>query len=126
MSHGVGIMTKFSEEFGADILSQRAKQSENDSITSTDAKVGDDEAHHQTKLTWRSWLAVAVSCWAQLAQVYVVAGAGQNIAFIARDIGNPDLAGWIVRKYCPWCIGKVLTRCRIATTHASSSLANNW
>lgn len=57
---------------------------------------GSDIVH--IKLTWRSWLVVGISCWAQLAQVYVVAGAGQNIAFIVRDIYSPDLAGWIIRK----------------------------
>lgn len=50
-------------------------------------------------MTWRSWLVVFVTCFAQLAQVFVVAGAGQNVAFIARDLGDPNLAGWIIRKF---------------------------
>ena len=56
------------------------------------------EAEH-VRLTWRSWVVVLVTCFAQMAQVFVVAGSGQNITFIARDIGNASLAGWIIRKY---------------------------
>jgi len=56
------------------------------------------ETEH-VRLTWRSWVVVLVTCFAQMAQVFVVAGSGQNITFIARDLGNASLAGWIIRKY---------------------------
>lgn len=62
--------------------------------------------HHNEKggsehvqLTWRSWLVVFVTCFAQLAQVFVVVGSGQNIAFIARDLGDAELSSWIIRKH---------------------------
>lgn len=48
-------------------------------------------------LTWRSWLVVFVSCFAIMAQVFVVVAAGSVIAFIIRDLGEPNIAGWIIR-----------------------------
>ena len=48
-------------------------------------------------LSWRSWIVVFVSCFAILAQVYVVVAAGSVIAFIIRDLGEPTIAGWIIR-----------------------------
>lgn len=50
------------------------------------------------KLSWRSWVVVFVSCFAIVAQVFVVTAAGSVIAFILRDLGgDPGLAGWIIR-----------------------------
>lgn len=51
------------------------------------------------QLTWRSWLVVLVTCFAQMAQVFVVVGSGQILAFISRDLGDANLAGWIVREF---------------------------
>lgn len=48
-------------------------------------------------LTWKSWIVVFVSCWAIMAQVYVVVAAGSVIAFIIRDLGDPSIAGWIIQ-----------------------------
>jgi MFS family permease len=48
-------------------------------------------------LTWRSWLVVLISCFAIMAQVFVVVAAGSVIAFIIRDLGEPNLAGWIIQ-----------------------------
>ena len=50
-------------------------------------------------LTWRSWLVVFVSCFAIMAQVFVVVAAGSVIAFIIRDLGEAPIAGWIIREY---------------------------
>lgn len=51
------------------------------------------------QLTWRSWVVVFTTCFAQFAQIFVVAGSGQNITFIARDLGDASLAGWIIREF---------------------------
>ncbi|ORY02176.1 major facilitator superfamily domain-containing protein [Clohesyomyces aquaticus] len=48
-------------------------------------------------LSWRSWLVVFVTCFAIMAQVFVVVAAGSVIAFIIRDLGEPALAGWIIQ-----------------------------
>ena len=53
----------------------------------------------QIQLTWRSWVVVLITCFAQMAQVFVIAGSGQNITFIARDLGNASLAAWVIRKH---------------------------
>lgn len=57
---------------------------------------GDGE---HVRLTWRSWVVVLITCFAQMAQVLVIAGSGQNITFIARDLGNASLAAWVIRKH---------------------------
>lgn len=61
-----------------------------------------NEYNEQVNLSWRSWMVVLVSCFAIVAQVFVVTAAGSVIAFIIRDLGkdSPDagaLAGWIIR-----------------------------
>lgn len=60
------------------------------------------EYNEHVNLSWRSWMVVLVSCFAIVAQVFVVTAAGSVIAFIIRDLGkdSPDagaLAGWIIR-----------------------------
>ena len=55
------------------------------------------EADH-IRLGWRSWMVVFVTCFAIMAQVFVVVAAGSVIAFIIRDLGDPSIAGWIIRK----------------------------
>jgi hypothetical protein len=54
------------------------------------------EAEH-IRLGWRSWMVVFVTCFAIMAQVFVVVAAGSVIAFIIRDLGDPSIAGWIIR-----------------------------
>ena len=58
------------------------------------------EAEH-IDLSWRSWLVVFVTCFAIMAQVFVVVAAGSVIAFIIRDLGDGAIAGWIIRMWAP-------------------------
>ncbi|EXJ61668.1 hypothetical protein A1O7_02097 [Cladophialophora yegresii CBS 114405] len=55
-----------------------------------------NEAEH-INLSWRSWLVVFVTCFAIMAQVFVVVAAGSVIAFIIRDLGGAPIAGWIIQ-----------------------------
>ncbi|KAF3024162.1 hypothetical protein E8E14_008396 [Neopestalotiopsis sp. 37M] len=48
-------------------------------------------------LSWRSWVVVFITCFAIMAQVFVVVAAGSVIAFIIRDLGSPSLSGWIIQ-----------------------------
>jgi hypothetical protein len=56
-----------------------------------------EDAEH-IRLGWRSWMVVFITCFAIMAQVFVVVAAGSVIAFIIRDLGDPSIAGWIIRK----------------------------
>ncbi|CAG8957887.1 hypothetical protein HYFRA_00000227 [Hymenoscyphus fraxineus] len=49
-----------------------------------------DELH--INLTWRSWVVVLI-----MAQVYVVVAAGSVIGFIIRDLGHPEISGWVIQ-----------------------------
>lgn len=62
-----------------------------------------NEAEH-INLSWRSWLVVFVTCFAIMAQVFVVVAAGSVIAFIIRDLGDGAIAGWIIRSYPISCL----------------------
>lgn len=53
------------------------------------------QAQH-INLSWRTWVVVFVACFAIMAQVFVVVAAGSVIAFIIRDLGDGDRAGWII------------------------------
>ncbi|AEO65543.1 b6246144-b555-4864-ba49-ca1a76f0f3a2 [Thermothielavioides terrestris] len=60
----------------------------------------EEEAHQgdvHINLSWRSWLVVFITCFAIMAQVFVVVAAGSVIAFIIRDIGSASLAGWVIQ-----------------------------
>ncbi|KAI1463464.1 MFS general substrate transporter [Daldinia caldariorum] len=60
----------------------------------------DQEANQETNrvhLSWRSWLVVFITCFAVMAQVFVVVAAGSVIAFIIRDLGDASIAGWIIQ-----------------------------
>ncbi|CAK7237427.1 hypothetical protein SCUCBS95973_009956 [Sporothrix curviconia] len=48
-------------------------------------------------LSWRSWLVVFITCFAIMAQVFVVVAAGSVIAFIVRDLGDSAISGWIIQ-----------------------------
>ncbi|CAK7213693.1 hypothetical protein SBRCBS47491_001892 [Sporothrix bragantina] len=48
-------------------------------------------------LSWRSWLVVFITCFAIMAQVFVVVAAGSVIAFIVRDLGDASISGWIIQ-----------------------------
>ncbi|GAB7353936.1 hypothetical protein MBLNU459_g4542t1 [Dothideomycetes sp. NU459] len=54
------------------------------------------DAQH-INLSWRSWMVVFVTCFAIMAQVFVVVAAGSVIAFIIRDLGDASIAGWIIQ-----------------------------
>ncbi|RYP72435.1 hypothetical protein DL771_004230 [Monosporascus sp. 5C6A] len=54
------------------------------------------DAYH-VHLGWRSWLVVFISCFAIMSQVFVVVAAGSVIAFIARDLGDAALSGWVIQ-----------------------------
>ncbi|KAF2964600.1 hypothetical protein GQX73_g8982 [Xylaria multiplex] len=54
------------------------------------------DAYH-IDLSWRSWLVVFITCFAIMAQVFVVVAAGSVIAFIIRDLGDAPIAGWIIQ-----------------------------
>ncbi|MCJ1307023.1 hypothetical protein MMC25_000669 [Agyrium rufum] len=53
--------------------------------------------NEHVSLGWRSWMVVFVTCFAIMAQVFVVVAAGSVIAFIIRDLGQPSIAGWIIQ-----------------------------
>ncbi|EPE09093.1 mfs general substrate transporter [Ophiostoma piceae UAMH 11346] len=55
-----------------------------------------DNAIH-INLSWRSWLVVFLTCFAIMAQVFVVVAAGSVIAFIVRDLGDASISGWIIQ-----------------------------
>ncbi|KAK5130405.1 hypothetical protein LTR08_002152 [Meristemomyces frigidus] len=55
------------------------------------------QAAIHVKLTWKSWMVVFVTCFAIMAQVYVVVAAGSVIAFIIRDLGDASIAGWLIQ-----------------------------
>jgi len=60
-------------------------------------KVDSYRDDHHINLTWRSWMVVFVTCFAIMAQVFVVVAAGSVIGFIVRDIGDGAIAGWIIQ-----------------------------
>ncbi|TVY50544.1 Trichothecene efflux pump TRI12 [Lachnellula cervina] len=49
-----------------------------------------DDTH--VNLTWRSWMVVFI-----MAQVYVTVASGSVIGFIIRDLGDAEIAGWIIQ-----------------------------
>lgn len=42
-----------------------------------------------------------LTCFSIMAQVFVVVGASNVIAFIIRDLGDPALVGWIIQVRIP-------------------------
>ncbi|OCL11760.1 MFS general substrate transporter, partial [Glonium stellatum] len=53
-------------------------------------------AHH-INLRWRSWVVIFITSFAFGGQVFATTAAGANIAFIVRDLGEPEIAGWIIQ-----------------------------
>ncbi|KAH8774979.1 major facilitator superfamily domain-containing protein [Hyaloscypha finlandica] len=84
-------------------LSEKNLNSVEVSVPSTpiESESGDGQAAHQhdvhVNLSWRSWVVVLISCFAVLAQVFVVVGSSNVIAFIIRDLGDPAIVGWIIQ-----------------------------
>lgn len=56
------------------------------------------QSAEHVNLSWRSWVVVFVTCFAIMAQVFVVVAAGSVIAFIIRDLGEAPIAGWVIRE----------------------------
>jgi hypothetical protein len=79
-------------------------------------------------LSWRTWVVVFVACFAIMAQVFVVVAAGSVIAFIIRDLGDAELAGWIIGKSWPSPLRllDVTNKQREPTCDAKRSVANVW
>ncbi|XDG02688.1 hypothetical protein ABKA04_002303 [Annulohypoxylon sp. FPYF3050] len=46
-------------------------------------------------------LVVFITCFAIMAQVFVVVAAGSVIAFIIRDLGDASIAGWVIQVLAP-------------------------
>ncbi|RYO87742.1 hypothetical protein DL762_004135 [Monosporascus cannonballus] len=93
-------MTKDTVELGGDVGVGEAeheparKQKETSALPIEEEAVQD--AYH-VHLSWRSWLVVFISCFAIMSQVFVVVAAGSVIAFIARDLGDAVLSGWVIQ-----------------------------
>ncbi|KAI3339555.1 major facilitator superfamily domain-containing protein [Ustulina deusta] len=77
--------------------SERAEKSEHEDIevVLVEQEAVDDAYH--VHLSWRSWLVVFITCFAIMAQVFVVVAAGSVIAFIVRDLGDASISGWIIQ-----------------------------
>lgn len=88
------VKTKFQEDIDStlDVRSNVTASEENLGAIKTEQT----DLHYRR--TWRSHLVVFVTCFAQMAQVFVIVGSGQILVFISRDLGDPDLAGWIIRE----------------------------
>ncbi|KAH6720066.1 major facilitator superfamily domain-containing protein [Leptodontidium sp. MPI-SDFR-AT-0119] len=76
-----------------DITVSQVEQSTNGPVIKVDSYRDD----HHINLTWRSWMVVFVTCFAIMAQVFVVVAAGSVIGFIVRDLGDGEIAGWIIQ-----------------------------
>ncbi|KAI7473922.1 aldolase [Hortaea werneckii] len=82
-----------------------AEKTSSEQIESTAAAELDNEFKQEIQetpplhihLTWKTWMVVFISCFAIMAQVYVVTAAGSVIAFIERDLGDGGIAGWIIQ-----------------------------
>lgn len=88
------------------------------------AHVHDYEDSEHIRLGWRSWMVVFITCFAIMAQVFVVVAAGSVIAFIIRDLGDPSIAGWIIRE---WIMLKMINidHSRGAIAYAERTVANH-
>ncbi|KAI0113934.1 major facilitator superfamily domain-containing protein [Nemania sp. FL0031] len=73
----------------------QASEHEDAAVVPIQQEAVEDAQHIQ--LSWRSWLVVFITCFAILAQVFVVVAAGSVIAFIIRDLGGASVAGWIIQ-----------------------------
>jgi hypothetical protein len=82
-----------------------------------------NEAEH-INLSWRSWIVVFVTCFAIMAQVFVVVAAGSVIAFIIRDLGDASIAGWIIRKWQARTRASGTNARRGTTAHAKRFIAH--
>lgn len=91
-SKNIQVKTKFHEDVAS------FNDTSSNATSSEEILSKSDYVNEQFRPTWRSWVVVFMMCFAQMAQVFVVVGSGQIIAFIVRDLGSGELAGWIIRK----------------------------
>lgn len=49
------------------------------------------------QLTWRTWVTCGLAMLATFTQVIVVVASSSVIAFIVRDLGQPEISGWIIQ-----------------------------
>jgi hypothetical protein len=99
------VKTKFQEDVDSTLDARSNVTASEEKLSAM--KIEPVDEHH--RLTWRSYSVVFVACFAHMAQVFVIVGAGQIIAFISRDLGDAGLAGWIIRKSSMSWYEKVLT-----------------
>lgn len=79
-----------------------------------------EDAEH-IHLSWRSWLVVFITCFAIMAQVFVVVAAGSVIAFIIRELGEAPLAGWVIQVRLPMPSYTAATPSRDGDSNATCS-----
>ena len=72
-------------------------KNEKSGIDATPHNIEAIEDNQHINLTWKSWIVVFISCFAIMAQVFVVVAAGSVIAFIVRDLGEASISGWIIQ-----------------------------
>lgn len=92
------LQTRFHEEVADDQDQDRDQETEFEN----DMHLMKDVVEEPVQLTWRSWMVVLVTCFAQIAQVFITVAAGQITTFVARDLGDAALSGWIIRESFAW------------------------
>ncbi|KAI1647372.1 MFS general substrate transporter [Daldinia loculata] len=83
------------EKQAAALEDQKSGMHEELEVVPTDQGVNHEA--YNVHLSWRSWLVVFITCFAVMAQVFVVVAAGSVIAFIVRDLGDASIAGWVIQ-----------------------------
>ncbi|KAI6947066.1 hypothetical protein KC355_g14933, partial [Hortaea werneckii] len=86
-------------------MAEKTSTEQKEVVDASAAVVKQDDEFHEAgqetpfyiNLTWKTWMVVFISCFAIMAQVYVVTAAGSVIAFIERDLGDGGIAGWIIQ-----------------------------
>lgn len=95
ISKSEGEMTEVSHHPNAHASVDRHHDSKQPTIVPIEEEALEDAEH--IHLSWRSWLVVFITCFAIMAQVFVVVAAGSVIAFIIRELGEAPLAGWVIQ-----------------------------
>ncbi|KAK5630332.1 hypothetical protein RRF57_006047 [Xylaria bambusicola] len=85
------------EKYTPQASSEKAEKSEYEDVDVVPIQQEAIEDAYHIHLSWRSWLVVFITCFAVMAQVFVVVAAGSVIAFIIRDLGDAPIAGWIIQ-----------------------------
>ncbi|RWA06161.1 hypothetical protein EKO27_g8947 [Xylaria grammica] len=90
-------MADDAEKPAPQIASEKAEKSEDEGLGVLPIQQEAVEDAYHIQLSWRSWLVVFITCFAIMAQVFVVVAAGSVIAFIVRDLGDSSISGWIIQ-----------------------------